>query len=428
MMWASFLFADKQTKMTFYSSADTAIIFEGDVQMGWLTSASGGPCMNNHQYGYYDRQSSKLVYRLPTLAITEHTIGGWEDTTNFTEHGVPLLYLDTVHLDWQNHETCGMQYPTFNCNRPLHPPPPPPLTPSLSSSLIPSPSHPPPLLGTSWDPALYNGGEDTSKGHTEVGFDVRTLTTVMSLNMAVVNLDTMTPTTSAFGSAGSGGIPGMFYYDDIYAPMEPFFCVDKQVITVNCNTPCVGSIPSPTPHANLSLKLFISHKITPPPPPLFSFSYQGVNDTGIMKLTKRQIKGPPLCFMVKPTKYTPLFLYPMSMSMFYGGNLATSIYHHCECPENQMEPGCNARNYMVGPHISSSEPNRRHPSLSRIPNITLSTVSLSRPIRVPGLDSDTPSLPSSSIHPFLPASHDDVRSGCFMTWTELTSRSHLNSP
>ena len=270
MMWASFLFRDEGTKMTFYSSADTSIIFEGDVQMGWLTSAPGGPCMNDHQYGYYDRQSSKLIYRLPTTAVTSEEIGGWVDTSNLTAHGVPLLYLDTVHLDWQNRETCGAQYPTFNW--------------------------------TSWDPALYNGGDDTSQGFTEVGFDVRTLTTVMSLNMKVVELSSMTPTTSAFGSAGSGGIPGLFYYDDIYAPMDPFFCVDKQA----------------------------------------------VHDQGMMKLTPAQIHGPPLCFLVKPTKYTPLFFYPMSMSMFYGGNLATSIYHHCECPDNQMEPGCNARNYMVG--------------------------------------------------------------------------------
>ena len=77
--------------------------------------------------------------------------------------------------------------------------------------------------------------------------------------------------------------------------------------------------------------------------PFFCVDKQALKDQGIMRLTDAQIKGPELCFLVKPTKFKPIFFYPMSMSQYIGSDL---IAVQCECPRDQLNSGCNDRNSL----------------------------------------------------------------------------------
>jgi hypothetical protein len=112
---------------------------------------------------------------------------------------------------------------------------------------------------------------------------------------------------SGFGLDATGGIPGSFYYDDFYmasTAMESFFCVDKAA----------------------------------------------VRQRGIMSLTDAQVHGPELCFIVRPTKYKPLFYYPTALSLYFG---AKDLPLMCTCPRDLNNPGTRRRTF---PHYPPSLP------------------------------------------------------------------------
>lgn len=99
-----------------------------------------------------------------------------------------------------------------------------------------------------------------------------------------------------------GGLPGFFYYDRFYSSMSPFFCVDK--------------------HA--------------------------VREQKIVMINDAQLNGPDLCFVIQQTEIglQPLLYYPITQS--FSQNTTSSIYDHCKCPQDTLNPDCNKRNMVIG--------------------------------------------------------------------------------
>ena len=76
---------------------------------------------------------------------------------------------------------------------------------------------------SAWEPAAQTGT-------MSIAFDIRTISNVQSVNLNITMLSTFVKIKSAFGADVTGGLPGSFYYDGLYAPMDPFFCVDKTAL------------------------------------------------------------------------------------------------------------------------------------------------------------------------------------------------------
>ena len=91
------------------------------------------------------------------------------------------------------------------------------------------------------------------------------------------------------------------------------------------------SIPAPTTDA--------------PMDPFFCVDKQALRKQGIMRLTDAQVNGPELCFLVKPTKFKPIFFYPLSLSLYVIPYWNSVV--HCECPRDQLNSGCNDRNFLI---------------------------------------------------------------------------------
>ena len=82
-----------------------------------------------------------------------------------------------------------------------------------------------------------------------------------------------------------------------------------------------------------------------PMDPFFCVVKQALRDQGIMFLTDAQVNGPELCFLVKPTKFKPIFFYPLSLSLYLTNVWDSAV--HCECPRDQRNTGCNDRNFLI---------------------------------------------------------------------------------
>lgn len=256
MVWTSFSFKNVESQMMFYSTADINTVYTSSIQMGVLTSAQGGMCDNYRQIGYYDSSLGLLKYVVPTPYVESSTLGGFF-VPNLTRSD-PIYEADYIHAAWE--DACPDQFRA--------------------------------LAWEGWSTSPYTN-------QLELSYDIRTAVTAMSLNIGMIKFDSLLSTTPAYGPSASGGLPGTWWIDPLYAPMEPIFCVDKQKL----------------------------------------------RDQHILPLTNVQINGNPLCFVVKQTKQIPLFYYPFTISMYIDSNL--SIWH-CECPRDAETPGCNERNYLVG--------------------------------------------------------------------------------
>ena len=56
------------------------------------------------------------------------------------------------------------------------------------------------------------------------------------------------------------------------------------------------------------------------------------------------MSGPPLCFIVRPTKFKPIFYYPLTLSIYFG---AQDLPLQCSCPRDADNAGCQDRNFLV---------------------------------------------------------------------------------
>ena len=214
--------------------------------MGLVSSASAGPCLNAFQTGMFDESYNHLQFYATTEPVSNHTMYGIDSAQgiNFT----PNQTLDDMGYTWNCanfvcgydiQDACPAQFPTLQWMEPF---------------------------------------QSAFTGKLEKGFDLRTIASVMGINMAITKLSDFTQTSSYFPQA-SGGIPGAFYYDPFFIGMEPFFCVNKQELS----------------------------------------------DQGLIHLTPAQINGPELCFLIEQTKYYPLLYYPTSLA-FSSNSSGTSTH------------------------------------------------------------------------------------------------------
>jgi hypothetical protein len=122
MMWSTFTFLDKDTSMTFYSSADARYLYRGTVSLGLVSSSSAGACRNPAQMGKVDNDG-RLVFTVPTIPVSS---------------SIPNMI-----------DACSEQFPAQSWQR---------------RSLSPF------------------------SGNLEVGFDLQTITCVVSVNMGITGI------------------------------------------------------------------------------------------------------------------------------------------------------------------------------------------------------------------------------------------------
>ena len=231
--------------------------------MGVLSSASGGMCTNPYQWSKFDTATSRLKYMAPTKPLNASLMEGYyTPPLNTSVPAGPMFLMDWINASWTGYDACPNQYPA--------------------------------LEWQSWTTSFYTNT-------MELSFDIRTAVTAISLNLQLENFDGLYSTPTAFGPDTSGNIPGSWWVDPFYIPMDPVFCVDKQALV----------------------------------------------DRHIMNLTKAQIQGPPLCFLVEQTRTTPVFYYPATFSLYTTSNAASQNVLHCECPRDQHNAACNARSYLL---------------------------------------------------------------------------------
>ena len=259
MMWSTFQFTDIKRQMQFFSTADASIIYDCDITTASLTTAQDGLCNNAKQWGGFDPQSSKLTFYAQTPPVNDSIINGF-GIVNMTKHG-PIYIADFNNYTWNSYDACHKHYPAY--------------------------------AWKSWITSIYTN-------QMEIAFDIHTAVHVISLNSGIMDFDGLYSTGSVYGSLSSGGIPGKWWVNPHYVPMEPLFCVDLQALS----------------------------------------------DQKLMNVTSAQINGPPICFLVQQTKTTPIFYYPFTISMYI--DAITVVPIHCECPRDRNNPGCNSRNYLFG--------------------------------------------------------------------------------
>ena len=143
---------------------------------------------------------------------------------------------------------------------------------------------------------------DISGTHTEE-FDVNTIMQAMSLNMNVSSLDIYTPVAASYGSQSVGGVKGQFYISPLgVGVMEPVFCVDKKALQKT------------------------------------------------LKLTNSQVSSAiPICGFVHGPVDTPLFYYPIAVSVYnvYATSETFGQYKHCSCPTDNVNAKCQQRDFVV---------------------------------------------------------------------------------
>lgn len=126
-------------------------------------------------------------------------------------------------------------------------------------------------------------------GDLHIGFDIKTMATIMSLNLGLSTAD-MSPTQSAYPSSVKMP-PGQFYIHPQLVPMYPFYCLDE--------------------------------KKGPPNTP-----------------------GADLCFYILGgTQAGQTIFYPISASLNYNNYTASEF---CQCPKSAFVQACNDLDIMIG--------------------------------------------------------------------------------
>jgi hypothetical protein len=82
--------------------------------------------------------------------------------------------------------------------------------------------------------------------------------------------------------------------------------------------------------------------------PFFCVDKHAVREQKIAMIDDAQLNGPDLCFVVQQTEIglQPLLYYPITQS--FSQNTTSSIYDHCKCPQDALNPDCNKRNIVIG--------------------------------------------------------------------------------
>ena len=209
VMWSSFVLYDPVAQMYFYSSADASVVYRGNIMLGCLSSASGGMCPAMSQQAHFDAPSHQFIYTVKTAKVSDAQLGGFLDPSlNSGPNSLlaSVLKNNTLpiysQVDWITsapwQDACPQQYPSYNWSE--------------------------------WEPSAQNDV-------MSVNFDIRTIASVIAVNLNITSLSTFAKTSSAYGSDVTGGISGSFYYDTYCTSINTY-----SIISFNAPLPITSTI------------------------------------------------------------------------------------------------------------------------------------------------------------------------------------------
>jgi hypothetical protein len=173
MAWATYIYYDAPSSMTFFASADATIIYDNAVSMAVLTSAKAGICKNLYQYGSFDPATTTIAINAVIQGNMTKVLEGY-DPISAAKEACPGQFLAHQWLDSTH------------------------------------------IVVPEWD----------TPGLLHMEFDMNTAITAISLNMGISQMSSFTQVSSAYGASGAAGVPGTWLINSFVAPMDPIFCLD----------------------------------------------------------------------------------------------------------------------------------------------------------------------------------------------------------
>lgn len=198
MLWGTFMFEDADARVTFFSTADPAMIYNAPnpamLATSVVTSASMGVCNVSRSGFWGEAKDGKLQFFAPVAADMRAKY-----ESNFTSL-TPTLVNDLF-------EPCPNQFKFstyFNF-------------PSTNAYNYPA------------FPVFYRNPV------LSVGWDVRSIAKALGLNMGIIDFDGLSPISSPYGTKLGQIVSGTFWIDDNYAPMDPIFCANLTSLKYDLN-------------------------------------------------------------------------------------------------------------------------------------------------------------------------------------------------
>ena len=254
MVWSVFAFKDDETNILFTSTVDASTLAFGQFMNGAAWSNRHGLCNAT--------TSTKSISMSYSASIKAYVMS------------VPMSMSSSYDIDFKTHQTYAIPEPCPHHGK----------TTLFSDASI--------LDGLYYQPNTFN-----------LAFDVHTLYSIMALNLGMISSTAkrFTQTDSVYKGYVVSGFPGTFYVDQLYIPMQAFFCIDKLA--------------------------------------------------AIYKLSAAQIAGPNICFYVYEGQgpRASVLLYPVAYSLHNeydsDGQPNNQNWARCKCPKDKYARGCNRQDF-----------------------------------------------------------------------------------
>ena len=270
LVWSVFAFRDDDTHILFTSTVDASTLAFGQFMNGAAWS---------NRYGLCNATTSTKSIAMSYSASTKSYV-----------MSIPIIMSSLYDIDFKTHKSYSIPEPCPRHGK----------TTLFSDSSI--------VDGLYYQPNSFN-----------LAFDVHTLYSIIALNLGVFSSvqsisERYIQTDSVYQNFVVAGFPGTFYVDQLYVPMQAFFCIDKTA--------------------------------------------------AIYKLNAAQIAGPNICFYVYEGHgpKDSVLLYPVGYSLHeqndVNGKPSNQNWVRCKCPLDMYARGCNRldfhfmffhRNNMSGP-------------------------------------------------------------------------------
>ena len=257
MVWSVFAFRDDDTNILFTSSVDASTLAFGQ----FMNAAAW-----SNRYGLCNATSATKSIAMTYNAAAKTYV-----------MSVPIVMSSVYDIDFKAHQTYKIPEPCPHHGK----------TTLFTDVTI--------VDGLYYQPNSFN-----------LAFDVHTLFSIIALNLGVFSAvqtisDRYVQTDSIFQKYVASGYPGKFYVDELYVPMEAFFCIDKTA--------------------------------------------------AIYQLNSAQIAGPNICFYVYEGQgpHDSVLLYPVGYSLHlendYNGLPNNQNWARCKCPRDMYTRGCNRQDF-----------------------------------------------------------------------------------
>ena len=254
LAWSTFSFYDTTANVQFTSTVDASTFAFGQFMNGAAWSNRHGICNTT--------TSTKSVSMSYNPSIKSYVMS------------IPMRMSSLYDIDFKTHQTYTIPEPCPHHGK----------TTLFSDASI--------LDGLYYQSNTFN-----------LAFDVHTLYSIIALNLGMISSTAkrFTQTDSVYKGYVVSGFPGTFYVDQLYIPMQAFFCIDKLA--------------------------------------------------AIYKLSAAQIAGPNICFYVYEGQgpRASVLLYPVAYSLHNeydsDGQPDNQNWVRCKCPKDKYARGCNRQDF-----------------------------------------------------------------------------------